>query len=201
MFTVHYRKGGDLYSHDITVCGNRGYHTHDLSEVTCRNCKRTDEYMEAAEKAEEHKDDDKNMKIKLKELEDTVVSCSTLEEAKELMNYYDQAGIKWWSGDDTLYYCPNYGIGRWDNKKKKNGYRIAEYELDYSDIDYYKSCNYKIITLSEFKEIQGIVNPSKEQQKLNKESIIEALLSLDIFKDISHYETHKIAKEFESKLK
>lgn len=90
--------------------------------------------------------------MKLKELPNTVVNCKTLAEAEELMKIYEEAGWKWRGGRWPIY------KNNWNRNKSETCYDACDF-FRYDSIDYSRGIGEKIISLAEFKKIQGLDQP------------------------------------------
>lgn len=101
--------------------------------------------------------------MKLKELENTVVNTKTQEEFDELMGIYEKAGWVWMDGRE-----PTKCIEHYTTHKEKTCVDGKNY-FTYDDVDWHKMADYKIISLSKFKQLQGLEEkrkrgrPRKEQ--------------------------------------
>lgn len=94
----------------------------------------------------------------LRELPHTVVHCKTQKEYDELMQIYEDAGWKWNEGQNATY------KNNWTSYKGetcvliKDGFCYCPAQPDRRDrISYYRLNGYKILSLQEFKEEQGLV--------------------------------------------
>lgn len=88
--------------------------------------------------------------MKLKKLENTVVHCKTQTEYDELMRIYEDAGWVWRNGDKPTNH-KSYFSEYEDGICAKVEDRFTK-----DSVRYWKLKNWKIISLSEFKRIQGL---------------------------------------------
>lgn len=79
----------------------------------------------------------------MKPLENTVVNCRTQEESDECMRLFKSFGWKRWSLFPT---------DLWDMREEKTCYRI-DGSRNYSDISYYVSAGFKVISFQELKSM------------------------------------------------
>lgn len=86
----------------------------------------------------------------LKELPNTVVHVPTQAGYDELMQIYDDAWWRWYFGRKPK------GIKYWHVKKEETCVEV-ESTFGYARKPFYERMDYKVITLQQFKELQGLI--------------------------------------------
>lgn len=99
------------------------------------------------------------IKINLKEMPDTVVHCPTEDEAKELLQIYEDAGWKCAYGLNPTHSSKWY----YSQYSQDTCYKITD-KFEYKNTAYFRDHCYKIITLKEFIQRQGIGVTMSEYQ-------------------------------------
>jgi len=95
--------------------------------------------------------------MKLKELPNTVVNTKTQEEYDELMRIYEEAGWEWIGGGKPTKY------NDWNVYREETCIPVKN-NIIYANLPYFKGC--AIISLSEFKQIQGPGNRKQTKFKV-----------------------------------
>lgn len=92
----------------------------------------------------------------LKELPNTVVHVPTQAEYDELMQIYEDAGWKWCSGRKPKV------AKRWDAEEEETCVEVKN-SFGYAIKTFYENQGWKIITLQQFKELQGLTTMRYKQ--------------------------------------
>lgn len=128
----------------------------------------------------------------LKDLPHTVVHVPTQDEYDELMKIYEDAGWKWHCGGKPI--TQNY----WDLHKYETCI-LAKNKCEYGRKDFYELYGFEIITLQQFKELQGLTTMRYKQgdilvnQNGNKRKVLGVCGEVYI---LSAYDNFDIAYKF-----